>query len=59
MRTKGSKAASNKTKVLVVTADAAFEEQIRATFAAAAQIELAVLHGLARRDRGEDHRRRR
>jgi pilus assembly protein CpaE len=45
MRTKGSRTASNKTKVLVVTADAAFEEQVRATFAAAAQIELAVLHG--------------
>jgi len=45
MRTKGSRTASNKTKVLVVTADAAFEEQIRATFAAAAQIELAVLPG--------------
>jgi len=43
MRNKGSKA--GKTKVLVVTADAAFEEQMRSTFAAAAQIELAVLQG--------------
>ena len=39
--------------VLVVTADAAFEEQIRATFAAAAQIELDGAARLARRDRGE------
>jgi len=45
MRSKGSKSASNKTQVLVVTADAAFEEQVRATFAAAGQIELAVLQG--------------
>ena len=45
MRNKGSKTGSSKTKVLVVTADAAFEEQVRATFAAAAQIELAVLQG--------------
>jgi pilus assembly protein CpaE len=45
MRTKGSRTASNKTKVLVVTADTAFEDQIRATFAAAAPIELAGLQG--------------
>ena len=45
MRNKGSKSGSSRTKVLVVTADAAFEEQIRSTFAAAAQIELAVLQG--------------
>ena len=45
MRTKGSRTASSKTKVLVVTADAAFEEQVRSTFGAAAQIELAVLSG--------------
>lgn len=44
MRNK-SKAASNKTKVLVVTADAEFAESVRATFAAAAQIELAVMSG--------------
>ena len=45
MRNKGSKSASSKTKVLAITADAAFEEQIRSTFAAATQIELAVLQG--------------
>ena len=45
MRNKGSRSGSSRTKVLVVTADAAFEEQIRSTFAAAAQIELAVLQG--------------
>jgi pilus assembly protein CpaE len=45
MRNNRSKSAASKTKVLVVTADAAFEEQVRATFGAAAQIELAVLPG--------------
>ena len=45
MRTKATRTGSSRTKVLVVTADAAFEDQIRATFAAAAQIELAVLQG--------------
>jgi pilus assembly protein CpaE len=45
MRNNRSKSAASKTKVLVVTADAAFEEQVRSTFGAAAQIELAVLSG--------------
>ena len=45
MRNNRSKSAASKTKVLVVTADAAFEEQVRATFGAAAQIDLAVLSG--------------
>ena len=45
MRNNRSKSATSKTKVLVVTADAAFEEQVRATFGAAAQIDLAVLPG--------------
>jgi pilus assembly protein CpaE len=36
---------NNKTKVLVVTADAGFEESVRATFAAAPQIDLALLNG--------------
>jgi pilus assembly protein CpaE len=40
-----SKAGSSKTKVLVVTADAEFEESVRSTFAAAAQIELAMISG--------------
>ncbi len=45
MRSNRSKADSTRTKVLVVTADAAFEESVRATFASAAQIDLAVLNG--------------
>jgi pilus assembly protein CpaE len=45
MRNNRSKSAASKTKVLVVTADAAFEEQVRSTFGAAAQIELSVLSG--------------
>jgi pilus assembly protein CpaE len=45
MRTTGSNTGFGRTKVLAVTADAAFEEQVRSTFAAAAQIELAVLQG--------------
>ena len=40
-----SKAASSKTKVLLLTADAALERSVRDTFEAAAQIELAVLNG--------------
>src|SRR5262249_44989502 len=42
---KGSKSGSNRTKVLAVTADAAFEGQIRSTFASTTQIELAILQG--------------
>src|SRR5580658_2112503 len=45
MRNSRSKAGSSKTKVLVVTADAAFEESVRSTFASAGQIELAVISG--------------
>jgi pilus assembly protein CpaE len=45
MRNKGSRSSSSRTKVLAITADAAFEEQIRSTFAAAAQIELTLLQG--------------
>jgi pilus assembly protein CpaE len=45
MRSNGSKAASSKTSVLVVTADAEFEQSVRATFASAAQIDLAVISG--------------
>ena len=52
MRNNRSKAASNKTNVLVLTADAEFEQLVRATFTAAAQIELSVLHRHARRQRG-------
>src|SRR5215468_10726919 len=40
-----SKPTSSKTKVLAVTADAAFEESVRAAFASAGQIDLAVLSG--------------
>jgi len=45
MRNNRSKAASNKTRVLVLTADAEFEQSVRATFAAGAQIDLTVLSG--------------
>jgi pilus assembly protein CpaE len=45
MRNSRSKSGSTKTKVLVVTADAAFEETVRSTFTAAAQIELALISG--------------
>jgi pilus assembly protein CpaE len=45
MRNTRTKAASNKTRVLVLTADAEFEDSVRTTFAAAAQIELTVLTG--------------
>ncbi len=45
MRSSRQKSASNKTQVLVVTADAALEASVRTTFASAAQIELAVLSG--------------
>ena len=45
MRSSRPKSASNKTQVLVVTADAALEASLRATFASTAQIELAVLSG--------------
>ena len=45
MRSNRPKSASNKTQVLVVTADAALEASVRTTFASAAQIELAVLSG--------------
>jgi pilus assembly protein CpaE len=45
MRNSKSKAASNKTKVLVITADSEFEKSVRETFTAAAQIDLAVLTG--------------
>ncbi|HEY1544115.1 MAG TPA: response regulator receiver protein, partial [Xanthobacteraceae bacterium] len=45
MRNSRSKPSASKTKVLVVTADAAFEDSVRATLATAAQIELAVLGG--------------
>ncbi len=45
MRNNRSKTASNRTNVLVVTADAEFEQSARATFTAAAQIDLAVLTG--------------
>ena len=45
MRNSRSKAGSSKTKVLVVTADAAFEESVRSTFASAGQIELGVISG--------------
>jgi pilus assembly protein CpaE len=45
MRNNRSKTASNRTNVLVVTADAEFEQTARATFAASAQIDLAVLTG--------------
>src|SRR5262249_45746635 len=53
MRNKGSKTASNRTKELAVTADTAFEEQIRSTFATAAQIELAVLQGALATNEGK------
>ncbi len=43
----------SKTQVVVLTADAAFEEQARATFGASAQIELRVVSGtLAAIDEG-------
>jgi pilus assembly protein CpaE len=45
MRATRSKTAPSRTKVLVVTADAAFEESARTTFASSAQIDLAVLSG--------------
>jgi pilus assembly protein CpaE len=45
MRNSRSKPGSTKTKVLVVTADPGFEETVRSTFAAAAQIELAMISG--------------
>jgi pilus assembly protein CpaE len=45
MRSSRSKQSSSKTRVLVVTSDATFEESVRTTFATAAQIELAVLGG--------------
>jgi pilus assembly protein CpaE len=45
MRNNRSKAASNKTRVLALTADAEFEQSVRATFAAGAQIDLTVLSG--------------
>jgi pilus assembly protein CpaE len=45
MRNSRSKSSSSKTNVLVVTADTVFEEQARATFATAPQIELSVLNG--------------
>ena len=45
MRNNRSKATSNKTRVLVLTADAEFEQSVQATFTAAAQIELAVMSG--------------
>jgi pilus assembly protein CpaE len=41
----GNSRQNHKTKVLVVTADAGFEESVRATFAAAPQIDLALLNG--------------
>ena len=45
MRNNRSNAASNRTNVLVLTADADFEQLVRATFTAAAQIDLSVLTG--------------
>ncbi len=45
MRNSRSKPASSKTRVMVVTADPVFEESVRTTFAAAAQIELALVSG--------------
>jgi pilus assembly protein CpaE len=45
MRSSRPKSGALKTKVLAVTADAAFEESVRATFASTAQIELALLSG--------------
>jgi len=39
MRNNRSKTASNRTNVLVVTADVEFEQTVRATFTAAAQID--------------------
>ena len=45
MRNSRSKPASSKTRVMVVTADPAFEDSVRTTFAAAAQIELALISG--------------
>ena len=45
MRNKRSKAATNKTVVVVLTADPAFDESVRTTFSAAAQIDLRVVAG--------------
>ncbi len=45
MRSNRSKPSASKSKVMVVTADSAFEESVRATFTAASQIELAVISG--------------
>jgi pilus assembly protein CpaE len=45
MHNNRSKAASNRTNVLVLTADAGFEQLVRTTFTSAAQIELSVLNG--------------
>lgn len=53
MRSSRSKSPSNKTQVLVVTADAAFEASVRTTFASAAQIELAVLSGTLAANEGK------
>jgi hypothetical protein len=36
---------TNKTRVVVITADSQFEESVRATFAAAAAIDLRVISG--------------
>jgi pilus assembly protein CpaE len=40
-----SKTAASKTRVVIVTADAGFEESARATFTASAQIDLRVVEG--------------
>jgi pilus assembly protein CpaE len=45
MRNSRSKSSPSKTKVLVVTADAEFEQSMHTTFTAAGQIDLAVIGG--------------
>jgi pilus assembly protein CpaE len=40
-----NKAATSKTRVVVLTADAAFEESVRTTFSAGGQIDLSVVNG--------------
>ena len=45
MRTQRSKTTNNKTVVVVLSADHEFMHSVEATFAAAAQIELRIVHG--------------
>ena len=45
MRNNRSKTATNKTVVVVLTADPAFEQSVHTTFSAATQIDLRVVAG--------------